>query len=114
MTRRLCLLLVCALAAASLASGCGGSSSTESGTSAVVDAAKRNAASAYKDCQKAASNSALTATIKAGVEKTCADIKSGNASALRADGVLVCQEEAAAQPASTRKALLKSCTATIK
>lgn len=119
MTRRLCLLLVCALATAALASGCGGSGSshptkTTGVSSSTIDAAKRNATSAYKDCQSAVKSPSLTPTEKTTLESECADIKSGNATALRADGQKLCVEEAAALPKAQQAKWLTGCKGSVK
>jgi hypothetical protein len=120
MTKRLCLTLVCALAPLALATGCGGSSSTTHTTTtggvsgSTVQAAKRDAAAAYTDCVQATKNSGLTATERATLGAECADIKSGNASALRADGERLCVQEASLLPASERATMQASCKAKVK
>jgi hypothetical protein len=118
MTRRLCLMLVCALAPVALVTGCGGSSShtttTNGVSSSTIDAAKRNSASAYRNCQSAVANPALTPTEKATLQSECAAIKSGDASALRAAGNQLCKEEAALLPAADGAKMLASCKALAK
>lgn len=115
MNRRLCLLLVCALAPVAVLSGCGGDATTQTSkrpgvSSATVDAAKRNATSAYHDCLQALKNTGLTPAEKTTLQTECADMKSGDGAGVTAAGRQLCLEEAATLPAPQQATLKATCT----
>jgi hypothetical protein len=110
MTRRLCLVLCCALVPTALLSGCGGGgSSAPDSHAAQVKAAKQNTARAYADCVKATKNSGLSSTERTILQSECSDIKSGDGSALIAAGKQLCKVEATQLPPAERATVLAAC-----
>jgi hypothetical protein len=113
MTRRLCLLLACALVPIALLSACGGSSNSKADSRAQqLSAVRHNAARAYADCRRATTNSALSPSERAILQSECSDIKSGNASALTSAGRQLCVLEASQLPNPERTTVLARCKAT--
>ena len=106
--RRLCLPLVCALA---LAAGCGGggSSTKESVAKAELARVRHDAAMAYTNCQKAAANPGLSSAEKTILLSECADIKTGDSTALKAAGRQLCLLEAKDQPKADQAAVRAGC-----
>ncbi|HEY2160521.1 MAG TPA: hypothetical protein VGH24_04380 [Solirubrobacteraceae bacterium] len=110
MTKRLCLMLVCALA---LATGCGGGGGGSSNTTGLgkgtIAAARHNQSQALADCRQASRNPALTATEKTILQSECADIQTGDSAALKTDGKRLCEAEAATQPKDVQASLKAGC-----
>jgi len=116
MTRRLCLLLACALAPIALVTGCGGSSPSKSigASGATINAARQNQAHSLADCRQAAANPGLPQNEKTILQSECVDIQTGNATALKAAGEQLCRVEAALLPTGERATMLASCKAQVK
>jgi hypothetical protein len=106
MNRRLCLLLVGALATAGLVAGCGGSSSK---TNPEVAAAKHDTQLAIADCRAAAANPGLTQQERTVLNSECTDIQNGDTAALKSDSKQLCDLEAKQQPKADQKTFLAGC-----
>jgi hypothetical protein len=112
MTRRLCLLLVCALAPIALVTGCGGGGGTSNSgksLSAIKHQNSVNSAKTYAECRQAAANPGLPPNQKAILETECQDIKADNLTAEHAENRALCVAEADALPADQRAARMAIC-----
>ncbi|HWF25109.1 MAG TPA: hypothetical protein VG275_06670 [Solirubrobacteraceae bacterium] len=115
MTRRICVLLICALAPIMVLTGCGGSGKTKSGATSGLSLAtvkhlnKVNAAQSYTQCQRLLANPGLPANQKTLVQTECEYIRTGNQAGLHQVDVQLCQIEAAAMPEPERTKLQAQC-----
>ena len=117
MTRRLCVLLACALAPVALVTGCGGGgqSTTKTGATSGLSIAtvkrlnKLDSAKSVSECLQVAANPGLPANQKALVETECADIRTGNNVGLHAVDVQLCELQAAQMPDPERSKLRAQC-----
>jgi hypothetical protein len=115
MTRRICVLLICALAPIAVLTGCGGSGKAKTGPTTGLSLAtvkhlnKVNAAQSYTQCQHVANNPGLPANQKALVQTECQYIKTGNQAGLHQVDVQLCQIQAAAMPEPQRKKMQAQC-----
>ncbi|HWF50152.1 MAG TPA: hypothetical protein VG294_05840 [Solirubrobacteraceae bacterium] len=115
MTKRLCVLLVCALTPALLVAACGGSSQSKTGATSglslktVKHLNKVNTDRSVAACHQAANNPGLPADQKPLVLAQCEYIRTGNNVGLHQVDRQLCQVEAAAQPEPTRTKLLAQC-----
>jgi hypothetical protein len=114
MTKRLCVLLICALIPAVLVSGCGGGSSKTGPTSGlslqtVKKLNKANTDQSVAECHAVANNPGLPAAQKPLVLTECEYIRTGNNVGLHAVDVQLCQVQAAEQPKPLRAKLLAQC-----
>jgi hypothetical protein len=114
MTKRLCVLLVCAFAPAALVSGCGGSQTKTGPTSGLSIATikrlnKANTNKSVAECHQEANNPGLPANQKQLVLTECEYIRTGNNAGLHTVDRQLCQLEAAAQPEPERSKLLAQC-----
>ena len=116
MTRRMRVLLICALAPITVAAGCGGSANkTKTGATSGLSLAtvkhlnKVNAAQSFIQCQHVLANPGLPANQKALVQTECEDIRTGNEAGLHQVDVQLCQIQAAAMPQPERRKLQAQC-----
>lgn len=99
MTKRLSLVLVCALAAVASVAGCGGSQTKTGPTSGlslkqIKQLNKTNTARSVAYCHQAANNPGLPANLKGLMETECQYIQSGNYPALHAIDRQICKVQA--------------------
>ncbi|MDQ6779457.1 MAG: hypothetical protein M3071_25245 [Actinomycetota bacterium] len=114
MTKRLCVLLVCALAPAALVSGCGGGQTKTGPTSGLSLATvkrlnKANTDKSVAECHRLANNVGLPANQKQLVLTECEYIRTGDNAGLRQIDRQLCRLQAAAQPEPERTNLLAQC-----
>jgi hypothetical protein len=115
MTKRLCVLLVCAFAPAALVSGCGGGGQTKTGPTSGLSLAtikrlnKANTDKSVAECHQLANNPGLPANQKQLVLTQCEYIRTGNNTGLRAIDRQLCHVQAVAQPEPERSKLLAQC-----
>jgi hypothetical protein len=115
MTKRLCVLLICALTPALMVAGCGGSSQSKTGATSglslktVKHLNKVNTSKSVALCHQEANNPGLPATEKPLVLQQCEYIRTGNNVGLHQVDVQLCQVGAASKPEPTRTKLLAQC-----
>jgi hypothetical protein len=115
MTKRVCVLFLCAFMPAALVSGCGGSSPSKTGATSGLSLAtvkrlnKLNTDKSVSACHQEANNTGLLPGEKQLVLTQCEYIRTGNNAGLHAIGRQICQLEAAAQPEPTRSTMLAKC-----
>ncbi|MDQ6803931.1 MAG: hypothetical protein M3065_02945 [Actinomycetota bacterium] len=115
MTRRLCVLFVCASASAALVSGCGGGSQSKTGPTSglsiktVEHLNKVNTDQSVAECHQLANNPGLPADQKPLVLTQCEYIRTGNNAGLHAVNVQLCHLQAAQKPEPLRSTMLAKC-----
>jgi hypothetical protein len=114
MTKRLCVLLVCAFAPAALVSGCGGGQTKTGPVSGLSIATikrlnKLNTDRSVAACHAEANNIGLLPGEKQLVLTQCEYIRTGNNAGLHSIGRQICQLEAAAQAEPERSTMLAKC-----
>ncbi|HWF73488.1 MAG TPA: hypothetical protein VG186_09100 [Solirubrobacteraceae bacterium] len=114
MTKRVCVLLVCAFAFTALVSGCGGGQAKTGPTSGlslttIKRLNKANTDRSVAACHAEASNTGLQANVKQLVLTECEYIRTGNNAGLRTVGRQICKLQAQAQPEPIRSTMLAKC-----
>jgi hypothetical protein len=115
MTKRLCLLLVCALALVALVSACGGSGSTTTGAASgfsIKKVKRENKQATDRSvalCHQAANNIGIPADEKALMETECEYIRTGNNVGLHTVDRQLCELQASRQPEPERTKMSAQC-----
>lgn len=118
MTRRVCVLLVCALGPLGAVTGCGGGGSantTKTGATSglsletVKRLNKTNSAKTLASCKQAANNPGLPASVKPLIDTQCEYIRTGNNAGLHAVSRQICEAEAALEQEPARSRMQAQC-----